>query len=310
MIPLFAPKSPQAGAINHLFLVVGVIMIAILALVTILALYASVRYRWRPGAGEPPQAFGDKKVEVAWTVVPLLVIIFIFVVSLQAMHRADPPPAPDDPPYLVITAHQWWWEAQYTQPRVITANEIHIPVGKPILVRLLSADVIHDWWVPQLGRKMDAVPGHPNHFWMEADKPGTYLGRCAEYCGAEHAWMRIRVIAQPQAQFDQWERHQLEIPAKPTGEAAAKGEDLFQKTLTCASCHRIVGTPAKLSIGPDLTHVASRETLAAGRLTNTPSNLNKWLADPQAIKPGANMPNFQLTKEQVDDLTAYLETLK
>jgi cytochrome c oxidase subunit 2 len=308
--PLYSPDSPQAGAINHLFLTVGVIMIAILVLVTALVLYAVFRYRGRLGDGEPPQLFGRKNVEIGWTVVPLLVVGFIFVMTLRTMHRADPAPAADDPPYMVITAHQWWWEARYAQSHVIAANEIHIPVDRPLLVELKAADVIHDWWVPQLGRKMDAIPGHPNHFWIEAEHPGTYLGRCAEYCGAEHAWMRIRVIAQPPAEFKQWEQHQLGIPAKPTGGEAAEGAKLFQKQLTCADCHRIAGTPAKSSIGPDLTHVASRETLAAGRLPNTPSNLRKWLSNPQAIKPGANMPNFQLTKTEVDDLAAYLETLK
>lgn len=307
---LFSPDSPQAGAINHLFLIVGVIMILILALVTFLVFYAAFRYRRRPGEGEPPQLFGKKNVEIGWTVAPILLVIFIFVITLRTMHRADPAPAADDPPFLVVTAHQWWWEAQYAEPHVITANEIHIPTGKPLLVELKSADVIHDWWVPQLGRKMDAIPGHPNDFWIQADTPGTYLGRCAEYCGAEHAWMRIRVIAQSPAQFAQWEQRQLEVPAKPTAGGAAQGEKLFQKQLTCASCHRVAGTPAKADIGPDLTHVASRETLAAGRLKNTSANLRKWLANPQAIKPGANMPNFQLTKNQVDDLAAYLETLK
>ncbi len=308
--PLYAPNSPEAVAINHLFLIVGVIMIAILALVTVLVFYAGFRYRRRPGEGEPPQIFGRKNVEIAWTVGPLAIVIFIFIITMRTMPRADPPPAADDPPALLIIAHQWWWEAHYLQSHVVTANEIHIPAGKQLLVELRSADVIHDWWVPQLGRKMDAIPGHPNHFWIEANKPGTYPGRCAEYCGREHAWMRIRVIAQPRAQFDQWEQHQLEIPQKPTTGEAAEGAKLFEKQLTCASCHRVAGTDAKAAIGPDLTHVASRETLAAGRLTNTPSNLRKWLTNPQAVKPGCNMPNFQLTKNQVDELAAYLETLK
>ncbi|MGH9396871.1 MAG: cytochrome c oxidase subunit II [Terriglobia bacterium] len=308
--PTFNPNSPEAQAIAHLFLVVGVIMVAILALVTSLVLYASVRYRRRPGAGEPKQAFGKQKVEIAWTVGPILVIIFIFAITIQAMRRADPTPAPGEKPDMVIIAHQWWWEAHYTKSHVVTANEIHIPARKRLLVRLESRDVIHDWWVPQLGPKMDAIPGHPNHFWLEADQPGTYLGRCAEYCGAEHAWMRIRVIAQTAAEFNQWEQHQLEVPAKPGVGDAAQGAKLFLKSLTCANCHTVAGTAAKATIGPDLTHVASRETLAAGRLTNTPSNLQKWLANPQAIKPGSHMPNFELPDAQVHDLAAYMETLK
>lgn len=310
LIPLFFPGSPQSAAIDHLFLVVGVVMVAILGLVTGLVLYAVYRFHHRPDDGEPPQIFGRPKVEIGWTAGSLLVVIFIFVISLRTMHQADPPATPNDSPSLVITAHQWWWQVDYPKRNVVTANEVHIPTGRRLLVELKSADVVHDWWVPQLGRKMDAIPGHPNYFWIEADKAGTYLGRCAEFCGAEHAWMRIRVIATPPAEFQQWERQQLVTPAKPTAGEAAEGERLFQNLLTCSDCHRIAGTSANSSVGPDLTHIANRETLATGRLKNTPSNLRQWLKNPQAIKPGVHMPDFQLTDKQVDELSAYLESLK
>ncbi len=306
---VFSPVSPQALSITHLTLIVGIVIMAILVLITVLVLYAVVKFRRCSGAPEPRQVFGNSRVEMAWTIGALATVTLLTVLTIRTMYRSNPSPAPGEKPNLVVIAHQWWWEARYPQSGVVTANEIHIPVGKGWLVLLKSADVDHDWWVPDLGPKMDAIPGHPNHFWIQADKAGTYLGTCAEYCGAEHAWMRIRVIAQPEAEFKAWEQHQLEVPPKPTSGAALAGSNLFDQ-LTCVDCHAVAGTPANADIGPDLTHVASRETLAAGRLINTPENLGKWISDPQEYKPGAHMPNFDFTKEQVQDLVAYLETLK
>ena len=306
---LFSPASPQAQAITHLSMVVGIVMLAIFILITVLVLYAVVKFRQRPGDAEPRQVFGNSRVERAWTIGALLTVIILFIFTIRTMHSSDRTPAPGRKPNLEIIAHQFWWEARYPQSGVVTANEIHIPVGKAWLVRLTSADVIHDWWVPDLGRKIDAVPGHPNHFWIQADKPGTYLGTCSEFCGAGHAWMRIRVIAQPEAEFKRWEQHELGVPPRPTSGDAAAGSKLFNK-LTCDNCHTVAGTPARADIGPDLTHVASRETLAAGRLKDTPENLGKWISNPQKYKPGAHMPNFNFTQAQVKDLVAYLETLK
>ena len=305
----FNPASPLAQPIAHLFLVLGIVMAAILLLVSVLVLYASFRYRQRPGTIEPQQNFGRRGLEIAWTVAPLLLLAYIFTVTVHAMHGSDPTSSPDRQPDMVVVGHQWWWEARYLNSHVVAANEIHIPVSKLLLVRLESADVIHDWWVPQLGRKMDAIPGHPNLFWLEADVPGTYLGTCSEYCGAEHAWMRIRVVAQSVSDFERWSEHQLDIPEQPLAGDAAQGARLFQQ-LTCANCHTISGTAASANIGPDLTHIAARQTLAAGVLENTPSNLDRWLSDPQAAKPGIHMPNFQMTSDQVRELTAYLETLR
>lgn len=306
---LFSPASPQAHSIMHLSVLIGIVMLAILALITGLVLYAVVRFRQRAGQPEPRQVFGNSRVETAWTIGAVLVVTFLFVASIETMHRADPAPRPDEQPNLLIVAHQWWWEARYPQSGAVAANEIHIPAGQAWLVQLDSADVIHDWWVADLGRKMDAIPGHPNHFWIEADKPGTYLGTCAEYCGAEHAWMRIRVIAQSPPDFQAWQQHQLETPPAPKEGDAEAGSKLFGQ-LTCQSCHTIAGTPAKATIGPDLTHIASRQTLAAGRMDNSPDNLDKWISNPQNYKPGSHMPNFNLSHEQVHNLVAYLETLK
>ena len=305
----FSPASPQAQAIAHLSIFVGIIMLAIFVLVTALVVYAAIRFRRRPDAAEPRQVFGNSRLEKTWTIGALLTVAVISIFAIRTMHEADSSPRPGEKPNLVIVAHQWWWEARYPESGVVTANEIHIPADKPWLVELKSADVIHDWWVPDLGRKMDAIPGHPNHFWIQADKPGTYLGTCAEYCGAQHAWMRIRVIAQPETDFKAWEQHQLEVPPTPVSGEAAAGSRLFNQ-LTCVNCHTVAGTPAHADIGPDLTHLASRETLAAGRLKDTPENLGKWISNPQAYKPGAHMPDFNFTPAQVQELVAYLETLK
>jgi len=303
-------NSALAQPIFHLFLLVGIVMAAILLLVTVLVLYASFRYRHSATGEIPQQEFGRTSLEILWTAGPVVILIFIFGATIHAMRESDPGFAAKQQPDLVIVAHQWWWEARYLESGVIAANEIHLPVGKRLFVRLESADVIHDWWVPQLGRKMDAVPGHPNFLWLEADSPGFYSGTCAEYCGADHAWMRIGVIADAEPTFERWVQHQLEVPSPlPAGSDAVQGAELFQQ-MTCGNCHAIAGSSAKGRIGPDLTHIGSRLTLAAGRFQNTPANLASWLANPQAIKPDSHMPNFQLTDPQVRQLTAYLETLQ
>jgi cytochrome c oxidase subunit 2 len=224
------------------------------------------------------------------------------------MHVGDPP-APNEIPDLRIVGHQWWWELDYLKSGAVAANELHIPIRQRLLVELRSADVIHDFWVPELARKMDVVPGHPNHIWLEADHPGTYLGVCAEFCGNEHAWMRFQVIAQPADQFAAWLRDQLEVPPKPNSPDAQRGRQLFVAR-TCSNCHTVMGTPANQRIGPDLTHIASRRMLAGGALENTPENLALWLHDPNTFKPGSNMPNLQLSKDDVRKLAVYLETLK
>jgi len=308
-IPIFHPLSPQAAAISHLFVAILVILGAIFLLVSAMVGYAVVRYRDRPGAPEPRQNFGSMKIEIVWTAIPIVLLAIILVFTARTMRASDPPVTRGMQPELRVVAHQWWWEADYLKSGAVAANEIHIPVGQPWLVELGSADVIHDFWVPELARKIDMIPGHPNHLWLEADRPGTYLGTCAEFCGNEHAWMRLRVIAEPAAQFEQWQRAQLRIPPEPEAGEAAAGLKVFEDN-TCVNCHTIIGTPANQRIGPDLTHIASRMTLAAGAAENTPANLYRWLKDPDSIKPDTHMPNFQLNDADARALTAYLETLK
>jgi len=304
----FNPSSPHALATAHLFIIVLWLMAAIFVLVTGLVLYIAWHYRRRPEQSEPRQVFGNTTLEIAWTVVPTLLLVLIFGLTVNTMSTVDPPVAQEQADLRVI-GHQWWWEVRYLKSGAVTANEIHLPVGRQMLVQLEAADVIHDFWVPELARKIDMIPGHPNHLWLRADHAGIYLGACAEFCGMEHAWMRFRVIAQSPAEFEAWERDQLENASSPDLPEARQGARLFQEK-TCVSCHAIAGTPATARIGPDLTHVASRQMLAAERVDNTPATLAQWLAGPQALKPGSLMPNLQLTPDEVQLLVAYLETLR
>lgn len=305
VLRVFAPDSPQAQGIFNLGVIVAVILATIYVIVGGVIFFSVMRFRWREGEPDPKQIPGNKRLEIIWTAIPFLIVVTLFFLTAHTMAISDPPPAPE--PDLVVIGHQWWWEFRYPSG-VVAVNEVHIPVGKPLSLRLDSTDVLHEFWVPELTRKMTAVPGHPNHIWLEADKPGTYLGVCSEFCGTQHAWMHFYVIAEPQADFDAWTQAQLQPAAAPEGEAA-KGLALFQQ-LSCTSCHAIKGTPAGAQVAPDLTHIASRRQIGAGIIDNTPENLHRWLADPQKVKPGVLMPNFNLTDEQVKELVAYFETLK
>lgn len=303
----FDPQSAFARAIYHSFFITLIWMVAILVLVCGLITYIVIRYGKATNRLPEPR-FGNRKLEILWTVLPIMLVTYLFVLTITSM-RASDPSAGQRAPDLIVTGHQWWWEVQYPAAGITTANEIHIPVGKELLVRVLGGDVIHDFWVPQLARKEDMIPGNQNQIWLAADHPGIYSGACAEYCGAEHAWMRIRVVADSPEAYEQWVRQQKSTPAPPTDPQAIEGSHLFQQ-LTCANCHAIAGTDATQSVGPDLTHVASRQTLAAGALENTPKNLAAWLHDPDQFKPGSYMPNLQLQDSQVQALAAYLETLR
>jgi cytochrome c oxidase subunit 2 len=302
------PQSPQARAIYDLGIISTIVFVLIFVIVTGAIAYAIFRFRGREGEPEPKQFAGSERVEIIWTAIPFLIVVFLFVLTLRGMNRADPPPAPS--PDLIVTGHQFWWEAQYPASGAVTANEIHIPIGKPLSVRLDSKDVLHEFWVPELARKMTTVPGQLNHIWLQADKPGVYIGTCSEFCGTQHAWMRILVVAEEPSKFEEWQRAQLQPSRTPTSDAAAKGLALFQ-TSTCMNCHAIGGvTGADSRVAPDLTHVASRRQLGAGILENTPANMRRWLKNPQHIKPGSLMPDFNFTDQELDELREYLETLR
>ncbi len=333
------PQSPQTQAVSNLFWIGGTVAAIILAIPTGALLYTITHFRHKPGQGEPRQDEGQPRLEVIWTVVPLIIVLCIFGLSLRTMGLAEPntDPGPGNNADLTVIGHQWWWEIRYPSG-VVTANEIHIPVGKRFLVALQSADVVHGFWVPQIANQMYLIPGQTNHIWLEADQQGVYEGQCAEFCGAQHAWMLLRVFADTPARYAAWQRDQLRAAPRssaaprnapppssatanvvgsqgvPAGSASpanlvASGAQLFQQ-LSCQSCHAIAGTPARADVGPNLTHVASRSTLAAGRLDNTAANLEAWLRDPQAVKEGNHMPNLLLTPSQITALTAYLDSLR
>ena len=336
---VFSPGSPEAHAIADLFGITLIICGVIFAVVAGLIAYAVVRFRSREGDAEPRQITGHTRLEIAWTLLPVAILVGILTLTVRTMSAADPPA--DREPDLVVIGHQWWWEVRYPASGAVTANEIHVPVGRRLLVGVEAADVIHDFWVPELARKVDAVPGHPNHVWMTVTAPGTYLGACAEYCGAQHAWMRIRVVAHTEADFEAWQRREAAPAAAPHDEAAVRGATLFREH-TCVACHAInqaaapagpitlqndmgidlatrqalgaaavpTGEPPAARVAPDLTHLASRATLAAGAIENSPATLARWLADPEAIKPSSHMPNLHLSSAQVSDLVAYFETLQ
>jgi cytochrome c oxidase subunit 2 len=305
--PVLNPHSPYAHSIASLGHGVLYTMLGIFLVVVFLVSYCTHKFRERPGQEPPRPIYGNVKLELGYTISFIIILGVISVFSIRSMAASDPPA--DRPISLLIVAHQWWWEVHYPGTGIVTANEIHVPVEQPEYAGFRSADVIHDFWVPELGRKIDIIPGVENHSWFSADTPGIYFGRCAEYCGQEHAWMRIRVIAQTPSDFDKWEQQQEATPQVPASGIAGQGAQYFQE-MSCASCHSIRGTAARAEIGPDLTHVASRATLAAGRLENTPANLAAWLHDPDLIKPGCKMPNLHLTRQQQDSLVAYLETLR
>ncbi len=309
LIPsIFSPASREAGEIATLTIYFIVAAMTVLLTVIGLLIYVVVRFRRKPGDSEPRQFTGNKVVEGFMIGIPMLLVGGFFYLTAITMHTVLPP-ADGGKPEVTIRGHQFWWEARYAGKNAVVANEIHLPVGRKILMYIEAADVIHDWWVPELGAKMDAIPGRTNHLWVTIQKPGVYEGACSEFCGAQHAWMRIRVVAQPEAEYQQWIHERQENAVVPTNTSAIAGAAFFNRE-TCATCHRIRGTAANGNVGPDLTHFASRQTMLAGMMPNTRENLRKWLQDPQAVKPGSKMPRFIYAKDSINVLVDYLMTLK
>lgn len=302
------PNSPQAQAIADLFFWSMVIGGAVFLLVTGLVIYVVARYRRRKSQGEPAQYAGNKTLEITWTILPALLLVGLFVATLLGMRSIDPPANPADAD-IVVRGYSWWWHIEYPKAGVVTANEIRIPVGQQILLRLESGDVIHNFWIPELNGKKYMIPGQTNTLWLSTAEPGVYEGACAEYCGTQHAWMRVRVIALPQAEYEAWLQQQQQPAALPAAGEIAQGAQLFQN-LTCVNCHAIGGTGATAQVGPNLTHLAGRATLGAGILENTPENLASWIVNPQAIKRGVQMPGYQLTDDELRALVAYLGSLE
>lgn len=305
--------GPQAGRIEDLWWIFFWVCTTVFVLVLI-ALLAAVLHRRR--RDEQQRGDGGERHLVravgGATAVSGVILIGLLIVSVST-GRAVLSLPPADALTLEVVGHQWWWEIRYEDPvssrRFTTANEIHIPVGRPIRVKTRSNDVIHSFWVPNLHGKRDLIPGHPSETWLQADRPGVFRGPCAEFCGAQHANMHLLVVAEPPAAFEAWRQAQLKPAAPPATPLQLRGQTVFL-SLPCSTCHTIAGTPAGGRIGPDLTHLASRRTLAAGTLPNTRGYLGGWILDPQTQKPGSKMPPVALQPDDLEALLAYLESLR
>jgi cytochrome c oxidase subunit 2 len=327
-LSIFHPASPPAESIRSLSVLVLAITAFIFVVVEGILVYSIIRFRRgasvvREGEApaEPPQVYGSKPIEIAWTAAPALIVFVLVLVTARTLWEVNvPPPQPregDNTLFVTVVGRQWWWEYTYDyfngrELGFTTANELHVPasedgVARPVFLILKSADVCHSFWVPRLAGKTDLIPGRINAMWFQPDKSGLYLGQCAEYCGTQHANMLIRVVADSPGDFETW----LENERKPaTDDPQVSGGRSAFLSQSCVNCHRVRGTSAQGAYAPDLTHLMSRQTLASGMIPNTPENLRRWVADPQPIKPGCLMPAFGLSDNQRDDIVSYLLTLR
>jgi cytochrome c oxidase subunit 2 len=311
---MFAPVSTPALAIREVSFLVLAITTVIFVVVAGLTVYAIIRFRRRPGddGREPPQVYGSSQIELAWTVVPFLIVIVLFLTTTRYIFAIEGRAGTADALEVTIVGNQWWWEIRYPGLGIVTANELHVPVSdaadpRPTFLTLQSADVIHSFWIPQLAGKTDVIPGRTNRTWIDPRTPGTYVGQCAEFCGLQHAGMLLTVTVHPREEFARWAAAQRAVAADVP--EVRPGRDVFT-SVACISCHTVRGTPANGVFGPDLTHLMSRATLGAGVAPNTPENLRAWVDDPASLKPGALMPAMKIRRDQLDQLVAYLATLR
>ncbi|HEY0704467.1 MAG TPA: cytochrome c oxidase subunit II [Candidatus Acidoferrales bacterium] len=316
---IFRPASTPADSIlglSHLVLAItGIIFVVVFTLMA----YVVVKFRRRGGddGREPPQVYGSNQVELAWTVIPVLIVLVLFLATARVLLSIQDAPQPPGAIEVVAIGHQYWWEYRYPALGVVTANELHVPVSDPAhptptFLTLLSADTDHSFWVPQLAGKTDLIPNHPNHTWIDPHSTGLYVGQCAQYCGVQHAKMLLRVYVDSRADFDRWiqqEKASAVTANSSTDAVVQQGRSIFEST-ACINCHAVSGTVANGRFGPDLTHLMSRDTIAAGAASNTHDNLRAWIQNPDSIKPGSLMPAMNLTKSDLDAVTAYLETLR
>lgn len=302
------PRSDFGRLSHDLFLQVLWWDLGIFVVVAVVLLLALVRFRERDPGSVPRQIRGDARLELAWTIAPVVLLTFIAFPTVRAVFQTQASPHVDAFRVRVV-GHQWWWEFQYPDLGFATATDVHLPAGQAVVLEVTGPDVIHSFWVPQLGGKRDAIPGQLNRIMLTASTPGEYPGQCAEFCGVSHANMRHLAVVQAAPEFRAWVAAQQAPPAEPAdGSPAAKGRDVFRAS-ACIGCHTIRGVSAG-TIGPDLTHVGSRRTLAGGMLPNSPQALARWLKDPPAVKPGSLMPDLRLSDPDVAALVAYLTSLK
>jgi cytochrome c oxidase subunit II len=328
----FSHASTPAGEVTNISIFVLTITGLIFVTMSGLLLYALVRFRGRKGdTTEPAQVFGSVQIELSWTIIPILIIVVLFLTTARVLFSVQDAPKPASALEVTVVGHQFWWEFRYPKYNVVTANELHVPVSasatdRPTFMKLTSADVIHSFWVPQLAGKTDLLPNRVNEMWIDPRQPGLYVGQCAQFCGAEHAKMLLRVYVDTPEEFQQWianqERMQPELAAQTSVEEVARTRDQNAQEVSarsgqyvfehqaCISCHSVAGTVATGRYGPDLTHLVSRATIAAGATPNTQEQLLRWITDPNQIKPGSLMPAMHLTNRENEQITAYLLTLK
>lgn len=308
---ILQPAGPVAAAQLQLLNSSMWIMFEIFVVVAAVLIIALIRFRARPGQTDlPPQVEGNNRLELLWTIVPALLLALLAVGTVKETFALNASPTMKHSVLVDVTGHQFWWSFAYPgYGNLVTANELHIPVGQRIVLGLTSADVMHSFWVPKLGGKTDLVPGKENYIWIEATKPGVYYGQCAEFCGTGHADMRLTVDAQTPQAFAAWVASMQHPVSTPTTALARAGYHYFA-TVGCSACHAIGGTPFSGVVGPNLTDLTGRLMIAANLIPNTPANLYRWINDPQAIKPGAKMPDLHLSGQKITALVAYLDQLK
>src|SRR6266478_5112244 len=311
---IFAPESTPAHSIMRLSMFVLAITGTIFVVVFSLIVYAIIRFRRRPkdDGKEPAQVYGSNPVEMAWTVVPVIIVVVLTLTTARIIHEIQDAPKPPGALDVQVIGHQFWWEIRYPKFGVVTANEMHVPVSlrehpTPTFLDLRSADVTHSFWVPRLAGKTELVPNKINTMWIEPERTGLFLGQCAKYCGTQHSLMLLRVYVDSAEEFDRWVKGQQALAAGAP--AVAAGRRVFERN-SCINCHALNGTVGDGRFGPDLTHLMSRDTLASGVVKNTAENLRAWLKAPDQFKPGVLMPAMNLNDQELDEIVAYLVTLK
>jgi len=311
---IFRPDSTPADSIFNLSMLVLSVTGAIFLVVFGLIVYAVLKYGKRAGDDrrEPPQVYGSNQIELAWTVIPVLIVLVLFLATARVILSVQDAPKPPGSIEVTAIGHQFWWEFRYPKLGIVTANEVHVPVSDrshptPTFLTLLSADTDHSFWVPRLAGKTDLIPNHPNSMWIDPHETGLFLGQCAQYCGVEHALMLLRVYVDSPEQFAEWVQTQKMAAANDN--SVEQGRRVFEST-GCIDCHAVKGTVANGHFGPDLTHLMSRDTIAAGAAPNTLQNLRNWIQDPDSIKPRSLMPAMKLNDHDLDALVAYLGTLR
>jgi len=302
------PQGPISRKLDHLINPVFGVAAFFFVLVQGLVLYSALRFRRRSDDEAPRQVHGNAKLELTWTIIPAVILLLVSIATVTTIADINRKAEGSDVVSVDVTGHQWWWEFDYPGRGVVTANELHIPAGRRVALKLTSDDVIHSFWPPKLAGKLDVIPGRNNFMTIEADKPGTYFGQCAEFCGLSHANMRLRVVAHTSADFDEWVRTNAAPAVRPTEGEAGEGAALFRQK-GCASCHTVNGYSAG-QLGPNLTHLQQREVFAGATFDLDKVNLRVWLRDPPGEKPGSRMPNLKLSEDEITKLIAYLETLK